>query len=429
MRRKVIIFFIGLLTALFLLEAGLRLLGLIYRLPRSSVNNIDNSYQKNNRVILCLGNSWTEGGGAPIGKSYPDDLQRLFDAKFGKGKISVINGGWGNENTAELLDKLEAKIKAIKPILILLQTGQPNIWNYHKYSKYLKRESLNSRKQGFLINDLFYNSRVYRLICLLIDDIRNKRNVRKHNYVLREQVCSEFAGELQRFNKEIVADKQKVRDAIDCFKKGIDLYPDDPRNYNSIGLIYFLEDNYGEALEWFIKAVESNSDLDIKGGNRGYQYIRFVRGAYKGAEESEINKKVDNFVQEIKRKDPEHIENLFFLSDSEITNWLKSDIDEIVRIIRKEGIKIILQNYPYDPQAGARFIDPVLRKTANDLSIPFVDNELIFLEMMNNGAKRDDYFSPDYHCNARGYEIMAKNVYNKIIEEKIFDPEDTLSNE
>jgi len=426
-KRKIAVFFIGLLTAVFLLEVGLRIIGATYRIIRSSGNKAPVSYRESSRIILCLGNSWTEGGGAPSGKSYPDDLQRLINVKFGNGKITVINGGFGNENTAELLDKLETKIDSIKPGLVILQTGQPNLWNYHKYSNYLKREHLKPAKPIFSANDFFHNSRVYRLLCLLANNLKNKNNIQVRNYEVREQVCSEFAGELQKLNKDIVVDKEKVSEAVSCFKKGITLYPDDSRNYDCIGLIYFLEGSYEEALKWFIKAVESNLDLEVKGGNKGYEHIRLLRGEFKGAKNNEINKKIENFIQKVEKNRPGDSENLLFLTEKEMSCWLKSDIKEIAGILQKDNIKIILQNYPFDPYVGARFIDSILRKVANDLNIPFVDNELIFLEMMNKGAKRDDCFSPDYHCNARGYEIMANNVYNKIIEEKILGSEGILN--
>ncbi|MDD5115936.1 MAG: SGNH/GDSL hydrolase family protein [Candidatus Omnitrophica bacterium] len=418
-RKQITVFLIGLLSAILLLEAGLRLGGFLYQRGRgSSAWNPDFSLPES-RTILCLGNSWTEGGGAPAGQSYPDDLQHLFDNELGKEKVVVINGGFGNENTAELLDKLESTIKRIRPELIILQTGQANLWNHHRYSDYVERERRCPPSPACLMNDFLYHSRIYRLLCLLRDNMMEKEHVKASGYVLREQVCAGFAAKLQALDKSIIADRKKTSEAIDCFKSGISLYPDDSRNYDCIGLIYFLQDDHEEALKWFVQAVESNYDLEIKGGNKGYEHIRLLRDTYKGARNNEINEKINGFIKEFEKNSPESSENLLFLSKKDISDWVGSDTKEIIRIIRDKGkgIKIILQNYPFDPKVGKREVDSVLRKVATDLNIPFVDNERVFMGMMESGARREDYFSQDNHCNAKGYEIMARNVYDKIMKE------------
>ena len=142
LKQQIIVFFIGLFTILFLLEVGLRITGFFYNKDMPSVNSGLVSNRGNHYIILCLGNSWTLGIGAPRGQSYPDDLQRKLDKKF-YGRITVINKGWGNENSSELLYKLEATLSKIKPNMVILQTGQPNWWNFYRYSDYLKRENLN----------------------------------------------------------------------------------------------------------------------------------------------------------------------------------------------------------------------------------------------------------------------------------------------
>ena len=40
------------------------------------------------------------------------------------------------------------------------------------------------------------------------------------------------------------------------------------------------------------------------------------------------------------------------------------------------------------------------------------------------GNQLDDYLEPrggNEHCNAKGYDLIARNLYKKIIEEKFFD--------
>ena len=151
-KQQILTFLMGLFTILMLLEAGLRIVSYSYQNSRAVPDGSVIHKQKNSFVILCLGNSYTFGAGAPWGESYPDQLQRLFNERTGLKKVAVINGGEISENTAELLDKLETRINNTKPDLIILQTGYPDWWNFYKYSSYLRRTATDrlSFKDKFL---------------------------------------------------------------------------------------------------------------------------------------------------------------------------------------------------------------------------------------------------------------------------------------
>jgi lysophospholipase L1-like esterase len=62
-----------------------------------------------------------------------------------------------------------------------------------------------------------------------------------------------------------------------------------------------------------------------------------------------------------------------------------------------------------------------LENIAQKYSITFIDNNQIFYQL---GEQQDRFFQPKNrgsHCNAKGYKLMAQNIYNKIIEENIFN--------
>jgi hypothetical protein len=102
--------------------------------------------------------------------------------------------------------------------------------------------------------------------------------------------------------------------------------------------------------------------------------------------------------------------------------WVESDIAESIKIIRRRGIKVILQNYPLCPISSDRkFYNDAIDDVAARLHVPLVNNERIFQEVINKGGKFEDYFIADGHCNSRGYQLMATNVYNKILEEGILN--------
>jgi len=67
-------------------------------------------------------------------------------------------------------------------------------------------------------------------------------------------------------------------------------------------------------------------------------------------------------------------------------------------------------------------INRILRKIANDSNILFVDNERLFQGLWDRGEVKQDYHYQfrsilDNHCNSRGYEFMAKNIFDVIRKE------------
>jgi len=428
-KQQILTFFAGLLTILIILEVGLRIAGYCYQKSRVTFNRTVTSGQKDNFVILCLGNSYTLGSGAPPGESYPDHLQGLFNERNKENAI-VINGGVNSENTAELLDNLKAGINNVKPDLIILQTGQPNWWNFYKYSNYLERTSVGNKpsfnKISYSLHDFLYKSRVYRLLFLLKNNINTKlRSKKAADFSYRHAVEYGALGELMRnMDKDFFADGQKVNKAINVLKKGIEVDPDYPKSYELLGCIYLYQKNYDEALRLFMQAVMVNPGFrDIGGENKGYGHIRNMRNMPMGGQKERIRKTIDKFIQEFKKTHPKNCENLLLLENAEISRWAESDVIEIVKIIQSKNIRIILQNYPVSTKFQAGAIDDILRNVAMRFNIPFVDNNNLFKKIIAaEGEKVDEeYFVPDGHCNSRGYKIMANNVYNKIVEKEMFE--------
>jgi tetratricopeptide (TPR) repeat protein len=99
----------------------------------------------------------------------------------------------------------------------------------------------------------------------------------------------------------------------------------------------------------------------------------------------------------------------------DIIGWTKSDLVKIIEIFRSEGIKVILQNYPWRVYATT-----AANEVSQEYDVPIVDNNKIFEDLLQYGAPRSEYFELDGvggHCNEKGYGVMAMNVYNKLKEE------------
>jgi len=421
-KQIVLIFIAGLITALFLLEIGLRIVGCIFRnnLAPEAISILGKKEKQ--YCILCLGNSFTAGYGAPKGESYPSQLQKLFDKEVKGKKVKIINAGVGNQNSTELLSTLEYNIIRWNPDLIILQTGQPNFWNQHKYSQYLDRKyCVNAflRKPIFYLNDFLYCSRVYRLSLLLIHEMKKwsaneDLQIEKHDPCYSE-IMKHFR-QLEATNKMSPFNEGKLEETLNFLKGEVAFFPRQVNSYRFIGDIYFFQGRYREAARWFIRGIQADPGYRRdEEENKNYFLLRMV---YFNSNDKKVREFIDGFMRDFRKSNPEYLENILFLKEQEIYDWVESDIKEIIKIIQNKKIKIILQNYPptVNMEKVPYFNSLILPKIAEDFNIAFVDNYRIFRGILSKGAEVGDFFVPDGHCNARGYEIMAMSLFNKIME-------------
>ena len=81
-----------------------------------------------------------------------------------------------------------------------------------------------------------------------------------------------------------------------------------------------------------------------------------------------------------------------------------------------------MQNYPPCLYGETCPTNTVLRIQAEELAVPFVDNEVLFRALYSKGYEQLDYHAragglPEGHFNAKGYEAMAGFIYDKIMEQ------------
>jgi lysophospholipase L1-like esterase len=487
-KQKIFVLIVGLLTALIALEAGLRITGIFYMKNRLRPESSNQETAQDKYTILCLGNSWTLGAGAPPGMSYPDHLRRMLQGTF-KGKdIRVINAGVGSLNSAEMLDRLKPQIDSIKPDLIILQAGEPNMWNYNKHSQYLKRANkLKNPFYGamFSIKDFLYSkSRVYRLVHLLFYEAKGKsdlssdsvyRNIcmnarfktsqdilKDASYNTETEVYLKFKtghgyqqsamlsiqlGDLlyifltEQAVPESVSDAE-MEEAATWLQKAIDYNHYDWSNYLLLGNIYCVQKKYEKAAECYIEGIRLEPYYRDKNDVSNHCFVQ-LKILFNAISDPTIRSMITGLVEETIKTNPELAGMFFWLHTNDAQKylhntlaWVESDINEMVKIIRSENMDLILQNYPpssrraYDKTIKLNKyvtilfhqINNVLRNTATELNVPFIDNEKLFLELYNRGYKEEEYFEKimgvqGTHFNEKGYEAMARFVYDKIIEE------------
>ncbi len=95
--------------------------------------------------------------------------------------------------------------------------------------------------------------------------------------------------------------------------------------------------------------------------------------------------------------------------NGEINAWVASDLEQAVALCRARNIGIMFVSNP-------SWNIGVLEETAGRLSVPFADNFRHFSGLWDSGERKEDYRAADgWHCNDRGYRVMAENVHKKLV--------------
>lgn len=89
----------------------------------------------------------------------------------------------------------------------------------------------------------------------------------------------------------------------------------------------------------------------------------------------------------------------------------RENLEYVVKIANKYDCRVLLCNYFF-----LREINTFLRNFAIQRNIPFCDNENIYKEYKKKYGSITGLISEDdFHPNAKGYSIMAQNLYESII--------------
>ncbi|MCX5797385.1 MAG: GDSL-type esterase/lipase family protein [Elusimicrobia bacterium] len=122
---RLTVLLLGMLCVLAALELGLAAFGMIYRWryerrPAPSDGKT---------VILCLGDSFTQGIGGPPGQSYADQLDALLNTGA-EPRYRVVNAGRGNASSTIIRSIFLEQVDKVKPRIVTLMIGGANHWNY-----------------------------------------------------------------------------------------------------------------------------------------------------------------------------------------------------------------------------------------------------------------------------------------------------------
>ena len=467
--RRLLAFFLGLFFLLLILEMTLRIVGYVH-----NAKNIEKQYKRlinAKDLIICVGDSFTESFGSSDGNDYPSQLERIINQHSTR-HFDVLNFGRSGKNTAQILMEVPLYIKNYKPRLIVLMAGSANYWNYWGYKE---KESIfySLRSVNF-----------FRLLIQGIRDRKNKNVFdseayinRRNNYILSlseidtgatpllklirsqdfsainsyadssfksDQLSETDFTDLLVFskltgNKEILdttLKKIKTKSIVTKFylfllgnsskKESLSLLQFFPY-YQSI--YYYLEEMKGSKFneERIKKCIELNPYFE----DPYFQY--FSMGHNDISTPDDFNQKRFSIIDTMNYYKAllgvGGVNNVFkhaYIDESieekherkKIDNWVSDDMEKIINICKQNGVPVVLMNYPIkDGPNLFSSVNEVLKNRALENDIPFVDNGLIF----NNITKdKNSYYIPDGHCSDKGYELISRNLYNILSDNKMF---------
>ena len=258
--------------------------------------------------------------------------------------------------------------------------------------------------------------------------------------------CAFYDGIAQVYLRQRALD-----DALYWFKKGLAINPQNSRLCVGLGWLCREQKQYAEALMWFNKGIAADPknisgymgaaiaqyclDKDyakaktyavngLRMDSKGHNWFNIFVGQLEPSERRDLLEELaqehllpEHFLQgkdytawELVNKDKNF--------DRRLQQWITVDIERMVVLCKGAGSKVLLLGYPIDYPTH---INQLLRSFAAAHSLPFIDNAEIFSELLRRGAKYEDYFVPDTHCNADGYHVMARSIVDKLSREKMFD--------
>lgn len=414
MFRKIIFAVMLFVSALFLLEIALRAGGALYlnlKYPSKPVKADPGSFK-----ILCLGDSFTQGFGAPVGKSYPEQLEELLKGQANK-NVTVYKEFHINSST--VLKCLKKDIGTYNPDLIIIMTGCNDLWNMENCSDSAFGDS------SFLesIDISCSGSRVYKLIKISFLNLRAFLSKKDFKFIEKEDI----ENTLRHFSVPeaeehfILGDQHMYKgayeSALEEFNIAETLEPRNPWVHWRKGCIYLRAIPESDLCVKEFKLALQYGDSSVVGYVFAflYEFYRDYGKAYAIMEPI-----IDaNYNGEEKIKAKRCLKRLYLLYSEEkcVEKVIAYNLKETIKIIKGKNIKVVLMNYP---AIVAPHVKMIAEKAGKLFNVVVVDNNEIFTDKLKV-LNEKDLFIADGHCNANGYKLIAENLCKTLIKGRMLD--------
>lgn len=260
-KKNKLFYFLSIVISIFLIELILQLAGVAYNYIQKKYNPEVN-YTAQENIILCLGESTTAWG---LGESYPAQLQKLLNEKYGKDKFKVINEGRSATNTSIILEKLDSLLIQYKPSVIITLMGindywgisaDNSVWSQIKLVKFFKLLQINLRQKkesSLLVSDkinnpkiplsapestLNYNPESIKLAQLALQEFENKNYLKAKKIYLDAKTFKPYLDLIDFKLGEIFLNLNNLRQAEIQFKNYVGNNPSATK-FTEVGNIYY----------------------------------------------------------------------------------------------------------------------------------------------------------------------------------------------
>ena len=389
----------GVLCALIISELALRTGGWMYarwRLPAPVT-------RRSGQVrILCIGDSFTFGIGAPKGMSYPEQLQRRFDSDF-PGEVAVVNGGVPGSNSTAVYNRLRRDFDLDHPDIVVVMDGA-NDNTYFEESDYYRllegRAALLPR-----LDDELSSLRTYKLLRRVA--AAGLRKLRDHG-VSQTSIAGDPAARSPAAQRALdavleLAAKSKFREAYAAAREALGNHPDDPALRYQAGFLLLHRLNDPRLAE-----IEFRRSDAIEPNNTSTMQELFTASRGMGDEEG-----MREVLSALHRLDPENetVNTLLRYGVPEVQDMglyrrlVSYNLERVAAFTRSRGALPIFQTY-----AVLNWPNATIASTAVKLRVALIDDRLLF-----SGFKDLRIFMvQDGHLNASGYRLMAENAYARL---------------
>ncbi len=351
------------------------------------------------RRVLCLGDSFTFGVGAPKGFGYPEQLQALLDARSVKAR--VINAGVPGINSSRLYKGLEESLRLHRPHLLILMTG----WNDANLNE--------SDYWRVLLPALSPWRRTKLAVAYGLRECRLYKVSRSAWLSWRRADPSAYGEGWQAYAGLSGAEAQEALRRLEVERAS------DPGRFDrwlALGVLRHQAKRFPEALEAYRLAAEAEPGNPEAHFRLGYMlHLTRDRAGAQRALRRALN------------LDPAHAVARLIIGDYEAERegfrpeqWMEPlifyNLSRVLEVCRRAGVPVLLQNYPSPGHYTNRKLERVFRKLSGRGGIAIVDHESGFRRLKNPWA----YFSGDEperfnsHPNRMGYRLMAENLLGPV---------------
>lgn len=419
----------GLVGALVMVEVGLRGAGAAYAWWRMrALGDADAAAGPRAVRVLCVGDSFTFGIGAPAGESYPEHLQRLLSHAYPERAISVNNRGVPGDNSSQVLDRLARILPTARPEVVVVLAGTNNTWNTAQASVPPPGHSYLSRWLHRLAH-----WRIGRVVTLVVASARPGRQAHMSRLFSMEPYLFLNLGPDARVARlDALADgsprdeatclelgrlylgEQRLEDAAAVFQQALEFNSRNDEAHVGLALSRMFAGEFSNEVEALLtEAIRMNPDSSSAHRVRGV--VRLLRGeTSQGWEDFRVAVALDPALEQaVPRLDGTAREPEGF--GRYVQDWYVYDVTAMARLVRASGSDLVLLTYPM--RDGVHPLSAVVRRAGQQLDIPVVDLEADFLTLPP--GMRDALFAADgSHLNARGYGLVAAHVADRLIERR-----------